>query len=177
MNDSQISVRYAKALFESAKEKGVLKDVRDSMEKIFNVCALPEFQYMLVNPVMKESQKYEVFEKLFKKKTHPLSLSLVNLVIHNGREQYIPSIARFFIDLYKKNEGIKTASITSATALPDDLRDNVKSIVEKALNSSVELTTETNEALIGGFIITVDQQQYDASVANSLKEIKKQLLN
>jgi len=36
---------------------------------------------------------------------------------------------------------------------------------------------ESNDDLIGGFIVRVDNRQYDASVASSLKRVKKELLN
>jgi F-type H+-transporting ATPase subunit delta len=45
------------------------------------------------------------------------------------------------------------------------------------MNTSVELKVEENKELIGGFVIRIDDKQYDASVASSLKEVKKQLLN
>lgn len=177
MNDSQISVRYAKALFQSARENKVLDEVRNDMEQVYQICDIPEFQYLLENPVLKESQKCSVLESILKKDVHPLSLSLLELTVKNGRDQYIPAIARFFIDLYKKHKGIKTASIVSAYPLPDDLRNKIKKMIETTLESPVELSMEVDEELIGGFVINIDQQQYDASVQNSLKKVKKQLLN
>ncbi|MCF8224674.1 MAG: ATP synthase F1 subunit delta [Bacteroidales bacterium] len=176
MNESQISVRYARALFESAKEEGVLDEIRENMEDVYKVCQIPEFRYLLVNPVIKESGKCTVLEKMFKKDIHSLSLSLLNLTVKNGREEYIPSIARYFIDLYKKHKGIKSATFVSATPLPDAISKKVKRNIEKAFKSPVELEISTNDTLIGGFVIRIDQLQYDASISNSLREVEKQLL-
>jgi F-type H+-transporting ATPase subunit delta len=68
MNDSKISVRYAKALFESAKEKDLLDEVSADMVEVQGIYMIPEFNDMLVNPVMKESQKYSVLDKVLGKK-------------------------------------------------------------------------------------------------------------
>ena len=48
MNESQISVRYAKALFQSASEKNILEQVYKDMELLALTCKQDEFQYMLV---------------------------------------------------------------------------------------------------------------------------------
>lgn len=176
MNDSKISVRYAKALFESASEKRVLDEVRRDMEDIQKICRLPEFQYLVSTPVMKESQKCDVIDSIFSKSIHPLSLSLLTLVFQNGRELFIEAIARNYVGFYKKSKGITTATFTTATVMPDSMHLQVKKIIEEALKSPVELKTEQKEDLIGGFLIRLDNQQYDASVSSSLKNVRKQLL-
>lgn len=177
MNDSKISVRYAKALFESALSKDVLDVVRSNMEEVQAVCKVKEFDYLLHSPVIGESQKIEAVKEILDKRVHPLTMSLLNLVFENGRENYIPAIARNYVDLYKKHKGIKSATITSATALPKEVSTKIVDVIQKALGLSVELETKENADLIGGFVIRIDDQQYDASVANSLKNVKKQLLN
>jgi len=50
-------------------------------------------------------------------------------------------------------------------------------MIKETLKTSVELEMETKEDLIGGFVIRIDDQQYDASVAQSLRKVKKQLLS
>ena len=176
MNESKISVRYAKALFESASEKGILDEVREDMEELQQVCVIPEFEYLVVTPVMKESQKCDVVHKIIGNKVNKLTLAMLDLIFRNGREQYLPAIARNYIDLYKKEKGIISASITSAAPLTDMARKQIEKIIRDAFKSPVELVAESNEKLIGGFIIRVDDQQYDASVATNLRKVKKQLL-
>jgi F-type H+-transporting ATPase subunit delta len=177
MNESKISVRYAKALFESAKEKGLLDEVRKDILEVQVVSQIPEFNNMLTNPVIRESQKKSVLHSIFKNKIQALSLSLLDLVFKNGRESYIPGITRNFMDLYRKHKGIRSAVFTSARPVSDIIRKRVEDIIHKTLNAPIELKTQSDEELIGGFVIRLDDRQYDASVANSLKKIKKQLLN
>jgi len=40
----------------------------------------------------------------------------------------------------------------------------------------VELSTAVDKDVIGGFVLTIEDLQYDASVATSLRKLKKQLL-
>lgn len=177
MNDSKISVRYAKALFESASEQKVLDHVRKDMEEVQSICAVSEFEYLVSNPVMKESDKCDALAKVLGEKIHPLSKALLDLVFKNGREQFIQAIARNFIGLYKKEKGIKSVTFSTATVVTNEIRTKVEKIIQEALNSPVELQSEKKDELIGGFVVRIEDQQYDASVATSLKKVRKQLLN
>jgi len=56
MNESQISVRYAKALFQSAAEQQLLDQVYKDMEVLTSTCKLEDFQYMLELPTLQPSQ-------------------------------------------------------------------------------------------------------------------------
>ena len=73
MNESQISVRYAKALFQSASEKQILDQVYKDMELLALTCKLEDFQYMLVVPSLQPSQKIKLIESIFKSKISEIS--------------------------------------------------------------------------------------------------------
>lgn len=177
MNDSKISVRYAKALFESALEMKILDQVKKDMVDVQIISRVPEFQKLLLSPIIKESQKNRILEELLKKRTQSLTMSFMSLLVKNGREQYIPAIARNFADLYRHHKGIKAATFITAVPVSDTTKEMVEKIIKEAMNSGVEMKSESNEDLIGGFIIRIENRQYDASVASSLKSVKKKLLN
>lgn len=177
MNDSKISVRYAKALFGSAHESKILDEVRKDMFQIQEICKLEDFDYFLRSPVMKGSQKHKVMTAILKDSVQPLTMSLVDLVLKNSRELYLPGIARNFEEQYKKHKGIKSAVLVSSAAIDSTIKEKLLMVLKDAFNSKIDLSTEKNKDLIGGFVIRIDNQQYDASVASKLKKIEKQLLN
>jgi F-type H+-transporting ATPase subunit delta len=43
--------------------------------------------------------------------------------------------------------------------------------------ATVELTTKTDDALIGGFVLEFNNNLVDASIARDLRDIKKQFLS
>ncbi len=176
MNDSKISVRYARAIFESALEAGKLEQVRKDMEYLEEVSMLPEFRFMVVSPVMKPSEKEKLVTGILKDNVLPLTVSFVKLLMQNGREEFIRDIARNFGDMYRKHLGIKSATFTSAEPVSEVVISKIKKLVAKAAGSEVELAVEDNPDLIGGFVLQIEDQQYDASVSNSLKKVKKQLI-
>lgn len=177
MNDSAISVRYAKALFESAREKKLLDQVRKDMNLMREICSVPEFQFLLRSPLFPESKKCSIIRKVLGEGVQELTINLVDLVVKNNRELYLPGIARNFQDLYMKDRGIKAARLTSAGSLGAGLQEKIVRVIKEALDTEIELEVEEDKDLIGGFIMRIEDQQYDASVATSLKKMKKKLLN
>jgi F-type H+-transporting ATPase subunit delta len=176
MNESQISVRYAKALFESAADHEQLDPVYRDMGLLSDVCRQEGFQYMITLPSLKVSEKCKLADQIFKGHFSKLSLSMIDLVIKNKREAYLPGIARNFGDLYRKSKGIRTASLVTATPVDQASLQKVRDLIRSVYDSEVELSARVNKEVIGGFVLTVEDLQYDASVSGSLKKMKKQLL-
>lgn len=176
MNESQISVRYAKALFQSASEQRILDTVYKDMEVLTSTCKLEDFQYMLGVPTLQPSQKEKLLRAIFEKHLSKISLSMIDLVVKNKREAYLPGIARFFRELYRKETGVRAATLVTAQAVDESEMNGIRKLIKKAYDSDVELTTVVDGDVIGGFVLTIEDMRYDASVASNLKKLKKQLL-
>jgi len=176
MNESQISVRYAKALFQSASGQQVLDKVYKDMEVLTSTCRMEDFQHMLVVPTLQPSQKVKLLRAIFEKHLSTISLSMIDLVVKNKREAYLPGIARYFRELYRKEKGVCTATLVTAQAVDESEMNAIRKLIKKAYDSEAELTTEVNVDVIGGFVLTIEDKRYDASVASNLKKLKKQLL-
>ena len=101
---------------------------------------------------------------------------MINLVIKNKREIFLPGIARNFRGLYRKAMGIRSASLVTPQPVDEQALNSIKALITKTYDSDVELTSSVNKEVIGGFVLTVENMQYDASVATSLRKLKKQLL-
>lgn len=176
--DSLIRVRYAKAFFQTAKEKNMLGKVKTDIETVFEVCNnSPEFVYLLNSPVIKSSKKADLMQSIFKTVVNELTLDFLKLIAHNKRETEIPGICRNFLELTRKEQNIRTATLTTAGEIDAAIAQKIKAIIEKELVTTVELSTKVNPGIIGGMILRVEDKQYDASVATQLKKIKQQLLN
>jgi F-type H+-transporting ATPase subunit delta len=177
MDQSKINTRYAKAFFTLAKDKGLTSELRKDAGLISSVCATSiDFNLLLESPIVKTSQKIKVIQSIFTGKINVLSLNFLLLIAENNREKNIPGIFRNLEDLYRKEEGIKTAVITSAQALDELVLKQISQILEQEFNSKVELSQKVNTDLIGGFVLRVEDKQYDASLSTQLKKIKEKLL-
>lgn len=177
MDQSAITVRYAKAFFSLAKEKSLLKELKKDIDLILNVCSTStQFILLLESPVVKSSKKVELVSSIFKGKINNLTLDFLNLITNNKREIHIPGICRNFLALTRKDQNIKSAVLTTAAEIDDKTIKKIVELMEKELSAKIELSENINPDIIGGLVLRLDDIQYDASVATQLKKIKQNLL-
>lgn len=175
MGQSRIPVRYAKAFFTLAKEKNMLDVFRKDMDVVSACCETAAFKALLESPVISTSKKESVFSEIFKSYVNEKTMAFLNLILKNKREVYLPDVARDFDDLYRAEKGIKTVTFTTATSIDDSLRKHVVTIVKKYYEAEIELKEKVNKDIIGGFVLQVDDQRYDASIATKLKAMERKL--
>ncbi len=175
MNDSKISVRYSRALFQSALKKKILDKVYQDMVFISEVCKTPETKELLNSPIIVPSKKSEIFHKIFEDNIEKITLSLIDLVIKNGRETYMPAIARVFIHETRKYKGITKSVLTTAFKVNASVKKQISDLISKVFDTKVDLEETIDTEIIGGFILRVDDNYIDASIRNKLRKIKKEL--
>jgi len=177
MNESRISVRYAKALFLSALEKDILDRINQDMIQVKEISSLPDVKTILANPVIRPSRKTTILHGLFEKDLHQLSMGLIDLTVKNGRERYIPSIARVFIHETKNYKGITESALTTAVKVDPEIKKQVSALIEKLFSTKVDLKENIDDSIIGGFILRVDDNYIDASVRTKLRKIRAELVS
>jgi F-type H+-transporting ATPase subunit delta len=176
MNESKITVRYAKALFSLAKEQNSLTAMKQDMELLYQcIGEIPELQYVIQSPVIKVSEKLRLFQETFKTSFSPLTLSFINLIVQGRREEHLRDISRYALHLLKIENGIQLAELVTATPLSEALRSSIVQFIEKKFHTRIEITESVDEKLIGGFILRVGDQQIDASISSKLAQIKQSL--
>ncbi|MBK8807372.1 MAG: ATP synthase F1 subunit delta [Bacteroidales bacterium] len=177
MNHSKISIRYAKALYSFAKEKSILENVKTDILLIVKaINTITELSDFVKSPVAKPSEKKLFFKNLFDKKISTETLHFLNLLIDNKREMFLVDIARNFLEIFKKEKGIKTLILTGSQALTEDQKKNIVLFAENNFKTKIELEEKIDPSIIGGFIIRIDDMQLDASISWKLKELKRELL-
>ena len=175
MNDSKISVRYSKAIFQSAVENKNLDKVNSDMLLLMEVCSIPEMKELLQSPVIRPSKKSEILHAVLKGNVENITLSLIDLVVLNGRENYLTAIARVFISETRKFKGITEVKLTTAVPVDDKIRTQITELVKRVFNTKVDLKEAVDKEIIGGFILKIEDNFMDASVRNKLRKIKKEL--
>ena len=104
-----------------------------------------------------------------------LTLSLIDLIVKNGRESFIPAIARDFIHETKKFKGITDTILTTAVKVDDNIRNQITELISDVFKTKVDLKENIDPEIIGGFILQIDDNYIDASIKNKLRKIKKEL--
>lgn len=172
--DSQVATRYAKSLLDFALERKELEAVAADMVLIAQTCAnSADLRQMLKSPIVKPEKKLDVIKKIFGGEIGSVTLNFLGVITDKKRESILPEIANAFTSVYRKHLGIVTAEITSAVALTDNERAKAISVVQGMGSGKVELSEKIDKNIIGGFIIRVDDKQYDASVQSRLTALTR----
>lgn len=175
MNESKISVRYSKALFRSAEEKGELDRVFGDMLFISEICRMSQVREILESPIIIPSKKTSLFHSILEDRIEKITLSLVDLLIKNGRESFLPAVARVFRDDTLKYRGITETHLTTAAPVNEKIRNQITELISSVFKTTVELKEHIDSSIIGGFILRVNDNFIDASVRNKLRKISKGL--
>jgi F-type H+-transporting ATPase subunit delta len=176
MNNSKISVRYSRAIFQSALSRKNLDKVYQDMIFISEICKSPETKEFLQSPIIIPSKKEAIFHSMLEGNVEDITLSLLDLIVKNGRESFIPLIALNFIHETKKYKGITESVLTTAVKVDDKLRKQVTDLISDIFKTKVELKENIDSEIIGGFILQIDDSYIDASIKNKLRKIKKELI-
>jgi F-type H+-transporting ATPase subunit delta len=175
MNDSKISVRYSRAIFQSALEKKILDKVYQDMIFISEICKIAETKEFLHSPIIVPSKKETIFHKMLGGNVEDITLSLIDLIVKNGRESFIPAIARVFIHETKKYKGITESVLTTAVTVDDNVKKKITDLISDVFKTKVELKENIDPDIVGGFILQIDDNYIDASIKNKLRKIRKEL--
>ncbi len=177
MTNSKVSVRYAKALFESAKEKQILDLIKVDVDLLTEtVVASDQLQILLENPTVSSGLKLETLVKIFETKVAPLTVQFFQLIAKNKREADLLGILRHFQKLYKEENNILDALMITTTKLDDKQKEEMMALLKKTYQADIHLTEKIDTEIIGGFILRIDDKQVDASIVRKLQKIKNELL-
>ena len=177
MSGIRAAIRYAKAILEIADSKGVASEVSADMTLIATtITGNSELTHFIQNPLIKTDTKKNVVLEVFAS-VNPVTQSLFHLLLENKRFEILAAIAVEYNNLFDVMNGVEVAKVT--TAFPMDAALEAKVLAKIAAFSDKKVTIENtvDASIIGGFILKIGDKQYNASVANRLKVLKRELSN
>ncbi len=178
MNESKISVRYAKAFFASAVERKLLDSIKKDVDLLIQLLRTqPRLKELLTSPVVKTKEKGIILDKIFKDIVNELTIDFLHLLLKNNREVYLLEMCLNFQILYSKLTGIKSAQLISAVELDVEQLQQFNELIMERFGSKANVVTTVDENLLGGFILKVEDHQLDASVSTQLKRMRRELVN
>ncbi|MEW6702847.1 MAG: ATP synthase F1 subunit delta, partial [Bacteroidota bacterium] len=90
-----------------------------------------------------------------------------------NREDLLFDIFKEFMNLVDKKNNIIKAQVVSAVDLNDQIKQRLAGDFEKRSGKKVSADYKVDSNLIGGFIVTVEDTVYDASVKHQLNLLRK----
>jgi F-type H+-transporting ATPase subunit delta len=176
MKSGRAALRYAKALLDFSLENQKEKEVFAEMQNILSITAdNPDLAEALNNPVLPAKQKRQIMDEVFKKSSKTTQ-GLFDLISQNNREGILGQVAQQYIHLYDKTQGKVTATVTTALPLTGSLEKKILKKASELSPQKIELKNIVDPSIKGGFILRVGDLQYNASVAQRMETLKRELI-
>ncbi|QBN19318.1 ATP synthase F1 subunit delta [Flavobacterium nackdongense] len=178
MSGTRAAIRYAKAILEIADSKKVASQVSADMALISStIHTNAELNTFIQSPTINVDQKESALLEIFAN-ANAVTKSLFRLVKENKRFEILDAVALEYNKLFDIMNGVEVAKVTTAIAMDAALEAKVLAKIA-TISSSKKITIENSvdPAIIGGFILKIGDKQYNASIAERLQVLKRELSN
>lgn len=178
MKGARAALRYARAILNLSKERGLETEVNSDMQLIVKtIQENDDLQTMLKSPVIKASNKRKVLNAIFTDKVNAISLGLFNLLEDNKRMEMLQNIASYYTIIYDHLKHMDVARVTTAVALTKDLEEKILKKVIELTGNKTSIENIIDPTILGGFILRVGDMQYDASISHNFNKLRKEFDN
>ena len=177
MDNGKISVRYARALFQLAQEQGCEKAVYDGLTRFVHnyALAITQFNEVLADPIVAREEKVKLVEMAVGEPMHDCLKHFIAFVAEQKRESKMLLIALKYMETYRTKHNILSTKVTTASELSEASYDKIKAYIKQTFDADAEMDVKIDPALIGGFILDIENTRLDASVAGQLNAMKNRL--
>ena len=171
----EIATVYARSLFEVAKDRDALDDVREQIGQFAE--ALQEnrdLQVFFFSPYFSTEEKKDALGNLLDGADEAVS-NFLELLVEKHRMPAIFRIRRELDSLWEDENQLLPVTITSAVELDGSTVEGIGKAIGEQTGRRVELTTNVDPDVLGGIVLRVGNSILDASIRNRLEQLRRQV--
>jgi F-type H+-transporting ATPase subunit delta len=177
MKNLAIARRYAKALLLIGKEDGQAETYREELEGVVGlISGQKELEAAITNPLYDtESRKRVLGAVIEKLELSDVMRAFLLLLFDKNRIGHLESINEFYQMLADELKGVARADLVSATELPDETVDKIRTALAERTGKDVVLEVKQDPSLIGGIVTRIGDLVLDGSVKTQLLNMRESL--
>jgi ATP synthase F1 delta subunit len=171
----EIAEVYARALFEVAKERGVLDEVREQLGQFAD--ALNDNRDLTVfffSPYFSTQEKKDGLGRMIDG-AETAFMNFLEALIERHRMPAIFRIRTRYEELWDHENQLLPVEVTSAVALDESTVRSIGERVGEQTGLKVELSSHVDPDILGGIVLRVGNFILDASIRNRLNQLRKQV--
>lgn len=166
--------RYASALFELAREKKCLNEILDEFKKfIAQVEQEKKLQMLLKLPNV--TRRDQVLINYFKKEYSELFFNFLLLALKNNRYFLLKQILVDYQSRLDKFNNHIRAEVITAIPLSEQLSSDLIQQLKDYFKAEVRIENFVDPSILGGIIIQINGQMFNASVLEKFNKMKLHL--
>jgi len=171
----EIAQVYARALFESAMERGELDEIQQQLsvwsDELGNNKNLQTFFF---SPRFSSAEKKDAVRRIIDGGNERF-INFLELLAERHRLPVTFRIRRAFDELWREEHKMLPVELTSAVELDEGLVGSIGERIEERTGRRIELTSRVDPDIIGGLVLRVGNKVLDASVHGRLERLRKQI--
>lgn len=171
----EIAQVYARALFEVARERGVLDVVREQLDAF--VRALQENRSLAVflfSPYFSAEEKKDGLRRAIEG-ADPTFMSFLETLIERHRMPAIFRIRARYEQHWDEENRLLPVEVTSAVDLDEATVQSIGERIRAQTGRTVQLSSRVDPDILGGIVLRVGNMILDASIRNRLDQVRRQV--
>lgn len=174
----ELTRTYADAFLNAAQSQGGADAAVDELQELIEDVwrARPEFAQLLSSPSVPAHRKDEILEQAFEGRAMPVVSNFLRVLNRHGRMDLLPAIAAAARARLDVRHGRKRATVRTAVPLDDGQVGAIRDRLRSMLAGEPVVRLEVDPSLIGGLVVQVGDDVFDASVATQLDRLRRRLI-
>ncbi len=171
----EIAQVYARALFEVAKEHGLLDQVRDDLNEFAQALHdNRELAVFLFSPYFSTEEKKDGLKRVVTG-AEPVFMNFLEALIERHRMPAVFRIRDDYQEMWEDERHLLAVEVTSAIELDKATVASIGDRIGEQTKRTVELSSKVDPDILGGIVLRVGNVILDASIRNRLEQLRKQV--
>lgn len=163
---TETSINYAKALYELSVPEEAIGETKQIIE------SAPEVKAALGNPLVSLKEKEQVIDRIFPDEMR----NFLKVTCKYKKTDCIEEILEAYGDYSRKQKGVLEAVLTYVTKPQETQAEQMKEFLRREFGAKeVKLAMKEDKSLIGGFILSAGDREFDWSLRGRYAKLKQKL--
>jgi F-type H+-transporting ATPase subunit delta len=165
---------YADAFTSLMWAEGSANEVSDELFRLARIIeANDELRTTLEDATLPAARRTQVVEDLLSGTAHPLTVSLVSLLVSNNRIREMGAIVDEVLALSASRTNHRIAEVRSAVPLDDDQRRRLAEALKASTGMDVEVVVIVDPSVVGGVVTRIGDTVIDGTVRSRLTQLRE----
>ena len=176
MNKAQTAKKFSKALVNTVETSAVPKVIDELTQFLRLLDSDKNIRIFFVSQIFSNDEKLKALKDILSHvNASAETVKFLNLAVTEGVLSALKEITKASVALYEEKIRKVTAQVTAPVALDDSHMNRLKSALASITDRDVDIESDIDPSIIGGFIVKVGSTVYDSSIKGQLQLLKTEL--
>jgi F-type H+-transporting ATPase subunit delta len=174
----ELAGTYAEALLGAAEAEAQVEPVLGELEELVDDIwrVQPGFAALLASPSVPLHEKDRMIVQTFEGRALPTIVRFLRVLNRHGRLGLTPLVAAEARSAWDRRQNRRQVLVRSAVPLDEAQQASLRERLGRMLGATPIMNLGVDPSLIGGLIVQVGDDVYDASVRSQLEQMRRRLV-